>query len=390
VKRIGIEVSKAAAKAIALCDVDVIPAYPITPQTHIVEELAELVANGELDAEYIAVESEHSAISAAIGASAAGARTATSTASQGLALMHEILFIASGLRLPIVMVVANRALSVPINIWADHSDVMPERDTGWVQLFAENGQEVFDLIIQAFRLAEDRRVQLPVMVNLDGFSVSHVIEPITILEQDEVDAFLPPKSLERMLDPKAPRTIGAYGAQNVYTEMKMQGEAALMGAAPVMKEIWEDFSRRFGRSYHSVEQHAVDDAEVVLVTMGGISETAITAVDEMRAEGLKVGVARIRLWRPFPREELRRLLGDKKVLIVVDRMLSPGAGGGPVGAELRAAFYDLPHAPKIRDVVAGLGGREINRDTFHRLAEEAFGHAAETAPAYTLIDVRVQ
>ena len=191
-KRTGIEVSKAAAKAIALCDVDVIPAYPITPQTHIVEELAELIANGELDAEYVAVESEHSAMSAAVGASAAGARTATSTASQGLALMHEILFIASGLRLPIVMVVANRALSVPINIWADHSDIMPERDTGWVQLFAENGQDVFDLIIQAFRLAEDRRVMLPVMVNLDGFSVSHVIEPITMLDKAEVDSFLPP------------------------------------------------------------------------------------------------------------------------------------------------------------------------------------------------------
>ena len=388
-KRIGIEVSKAAAKAIALCNVDVIPAYPITPQTHIVEELAELIANGELDAEYIAVESEHSAISAAIGASAAGARTATSSASQGLALMHEILFIASGMRMPIVMVVTNRALSVPINIWADHSDIMPERDTGWVQLFAENGQEVFDLIIQAFRLAEDRRVMLPVMVNLDGFSVSHVIEPIIILEKNEVDAFLPPKSLERMLDPKAPRTIGAYGAQNVYTEMKMQGEAALMGAAPVIEEIWGDFSRRFDRSYHSVEQHAVDDADVVLITMGGISETAITAVDEMRAEGLKIGVARIRLWRPFPREEVRRLLGDKKVLVVVDRMLSPGAGGGPVGMEVRAAFCNLPNAPKIYDVVAGLGGREINRDTFHRLAKEALEHVTEAAPAYSLIDVRV-
>jgi len=390
VKRTGIEVSKAAAKAIALCDVDVIPAYPITPQTHIVEELAELIANGELDAEYVAVESEHSAMSAAVGASAAGARTATSTASQGLALMHEILFIASGLRLPIVMVVANRALSVPINIWADHSDIMPERDTGWVQLFAENGQDVFDLIIQAFRLAEDRRVMLPVMVNLDGFSVSHVIEPITMLDKAEVDSFLPPCRLDRMLDPSAPRTIGAYGAQNVYTEMKMQGEAALNGAAPVMEEIWEDFSRRFGRRYKAVEEHAVDDADVVLVTMGGIGETAVTAVDEMRAEGMKVGVARIRLWRPFPREELRRLLGGKKALIVVDRILSPGAGGGPVGTEIRAAFHGLPQAPKICDAVAGLGGREINRDTFRRLAADAFEHLAEPAPAYTLIDVRVQ
>ena len=344
-KRVGIEVSQAAAQAAALCNVDVVPAYPITPQTHVVEDIAQLIADGKLDAEYVAVESEHSAISAAIGAAAAGARTVTSTASQGLALMHEILFIASGLRLPIVMIVANRALSVPINIWADHSDVMPERDTGWVQLFAENGQEVFDLIIHAFRLAEDPRVQLPVMVNMDGFSLSHVIEPVELLEQAEVDGFLPPYRPARTLDPRAPRTIGAFGAQNVYTEVKMQQEQALLAAASVAEEIWAAFGRRFGRRYRAVELHAVEGAEVVIVTMGSIGETAVTAVEEMRAEGLKVGVARLRLWRPFPREELLAALGGARVVTVVDRMLSPGAGGGPLGAELRAAFHGRPGSP---------------------------------------------
>ena len=211
-KRIGIEVSLATAEAVGLANVDVVPAYPITPQTHIVEHIAKLVADGRLDAEYIPVESEHSAISAAMGAAAAGARTFTSTASQGLALLHEILFAASSMRLPIVMAVANRAVSSPINVWADHSDIMPERDTGWIQLFAENGQDVFDLTIQAFKLAEDHRVLLPVIVNMDGFSLSHVIEPVILLDQEETDRFLPPINPARSLDPQKPRTMGAFGA----------------------------------------------------------------------------------------------------------------------------------------------------------------------------------
>jgi len=236
-QRVGMEVSLAAAEAAGLANVDVVAAYPITPQTHIVEHLAELVATGALDAEYIAVESEHSAISACVGASAAGARTFTASASQGLALMHEILFLASSMRLPIVMAVANRAISAPINIWADHSDIMPQRDTGWVQLFAENGQEVFDLIIQAFRLAEDHRVLLPVMINMDGFTLSHVIEPISLIDQGELDGFLPAMKPARILDPASPRTMGPFGAQDVYTEIKQQQEAALLKAESVLEEI---------------------------------------------------------------------------------------------------------------------------------------------------------
>ena len=387
-KRIGIEVSLATAEAVGLANVDVVPAYPITPQTHIVEHIAKLVADGRLDAEYIPVESEHSAISAAMGAAAAGARTFTSTASQGLALMHEILFAASSMRLPIVMAVANRALSSPINIWADHSDIMPERDTGWIQLFAENGQDVFDLTIQAFKLAEDHRVLLPVIVNMDGFSLSHVIEPVTLLDQEETDRFLPPINPVRLLDPQKPRTMGAFGAQNVYTEVKKQQEAALINASSVLDEIWTEFEEKFGRRYRAVETHQTEDAEVVLLTMGSIAETALTAVDEMRSEGLKVGLARIRLWRPFPFEAIFDALKGARVITVLDRMLSPGGHGGPVGTELRSAFYQRPERPLILDFVAGLGGRDIDRQTFRELVRRSIDFEPQSG-FYSLLDVRV-
>jgi len=385
--RVGIEVSIAVAEAVGLCDVDVVAAYPITPQTHIVEHLADLVAEGKLDAEYIAVESEHSAISAVMGASATGGRAFTATASQGLALMHEILFAVSSLRLPVVMAVANRAVSAPINIWADLSDVMPQRDTGWVQLFAENGQEAYDLMVQAFRLAEDHRVLLPVMVNLDGFTLSHMIEPITMMERNEVRRFLPPIEPARLLDPDHPRSIGPFGAQDVYTEAKMQQEMALLRSQEVMEEIWQDFEAQFGRRYHAVESYRTGDAEVVLVTMGAVSETARAAVDEMRAQGIAVGLVRIRMWRPLPQEELRQALEGAKVVAVLDRMLTPGGTGGPVGEALRSIFYDAPVRPRIYEVVAGLGGREINRRTFKEIVRQALA-GQEQVRQFTFLDVR--
>jgi pyruvate ferredoxin oxidoreductase alpha subunit len=387
-KRVGIEVSLAAAEAVGLANVDVVAAYPITPQTHIVEYLADLVAEGKCDAEYVPVESEHSAISACVGSSAAGARTFTATASQGLALMHEILFAASSLRLPIIMAVANRAVSTPINIWADHSDIMPQRDTGWVQLFAENGQDVFDLIIQSFRLAEDHRILLPVMVNMDGFSLSHVIEPINVLDADEVSGFLPPMNPFRMLDTDKPRTIGAFGAQDVYTEVKKQQEEALRSAETVLGEIWKDFGDKFGRRYQPVETYATEDAEVILVTMGAPSGTARVAVDEMRDEGIKVGLARIRLWRPFPQKAFFEAVKGAKVIAVLDRMLSPGSQGGPVGMELRSAFYQKPEKPAIFDYVAGLGGREINRNTFWEMVKRSLDQKVPSE-SYTHLDVRL-
>lgn len=386
-KRVGIEVSNAAAEAVVLADVDVIAAYPITPQTHIVEHLAEMVNEGLLDAEYIPVESEHSAISACLGSSAAGARTFTAGASQGLALMHEILFAASSLRLPMVMAVANRALSAPINIWADHSDIMPQRDTGWVQIFAENGQDVFDLILHGFRLSEDSRVLLPVIVSMDGFSLSHVMEPVSLLSKEEVDRFLPPANFKERLDVRNPRSIGPFGAQNVYPEVKQQQERALIAAESVLEEIWDDFDQKFGRKYTSVETYRTEDAEVVLVTMGAIGETARTAVDEMREDGIAAGVARIRLWRPFPCERLVETLEHVPTLAVIDRMMSPGAPGGPVGLELRSLFYDREKRPKIVDFVAGLGGREINRRTFREAVRQASASSGQERN-YTLIDVR--
>ena len=367
-QRVGIEVSLAAAEAAALANVDVVAAYPITPQTHIVEHLADIVANGSLEAEYVAVESEHSAISACMGAAAAGARTFTATASQGLALMHEILFAASSMRTPIVMVVANRAISAPINIWADHSDIMPQRDTGWGQVFAQNGQEVFDLVLQAFKVSEDHRVQLPVMVNMDGFILSHMIEAIEMLDQDEVNGFLPAMDPVRMLDPAAPRSIGAFGAQNVYMEVKKAQDVALHHSGLVWNEVWREFSEKFGHQYRAVEALATEDADIIFVTMGSISETARSAVAEMRAKGEKVGLVNIRLWRPFPAAELQEAIGGTSKIVVIDRMLSPGSQGGPLGLELRSAYSFESGQPEIYDFVVGLGGRQISRQTFSKIA----------------------
>jgi pyruvate ferredoxin oxidoreductase alpha subunit len=386
-KKIGIEVSVAAAETVGLADVDVVAAYPITPQTHIVEHLAELVSDGTLDAEYIAVESEHSAISACMGASAAGARTFTATASQGLALMHELLFAASSLRLPIVMVVANRAISSPINIWADHSDIMPQRDTGWVQLFAENGQDVVDMIIQSFRLAEDHRILLPVMINMDGFILSHMIEPVILMERFEVEQFLPKMIPARALDPKKPRSIGPFGAQDVYTEIKKQQEMALLKAQPVLEEIWTDFENTFSRRYKAVETYRTEEANIIIVTMGSIGETARTAVDEMREDGIAAGLVRIRLWRPLPQEDLLEALKGAETIAVLDRMLTPGGTGGPVGEALRSIFYNVTPRPVIMAYVAGLGGREISRRTFKEIVERALGEERQTRN-YTFFDVR--
>ncbi len=386
--KVGIEVSIAAAEAAALANVDVVAAYPITPQTHIVEHLADIIAEERLDAEYVAVESEHSAISACLGSAAAGARTFTATASQGLALMHEILFIASSMRLPLVMAVANRAVSGPINIWADHSDVMPERDTGWIQVFAENGQEVFDLIIQAFKVSEDHRVLLPIMVNMDGFSLSHVIEPISFLSKDQVNSFLPAMNPKRYLDPKEPRTMGPFGFQNVYTEVKKQQDEALLEAGNVFSEVWDDFNDKFGRKYNAVETYKTEDADIIILTMGSIAETARSSVDEMRNSGKKVGLATIRLWRPFPIDELTEALKNTKKIAVLDRMLTPGAQGGPVGLEIKSVFYSLPERPMIFDYVAGLGGREISKGTFKEIVKRT--EADETQPRnFTHLDVRL-
>jgi len=358
--KIGIEVSVAVGEVVKMANADVIAAYPITPQTHIVEHLAELVANGELDAEFIPVESEHSAMSACLGSAAAGARTFTATAGQGLELMHEVLYVASSMQLPIVMTVANRALSAPLSVWGDHSDAMAVRDTGWIQIFTENGQEVVDHVLCAFRIAEDRKVLLPVMVHLDGFNLSHMIEPVLLPEQNEVDQFLPPNQYPLPLDPDNPVTMGGFGLPNLYTEAKWAQEVNLRASKEVILQAWKEFGDTFGRHYSSVECYHREQAKVLLLTMGSFSETAMMAIDKMRKEGRDVGLLKLRLWRPFPFEEIRQAVKDAEVLIVLDRALSFGGPGGPVCSEIRSALYDEGKKPKVISFVGGLGGRTIN------------------------------
>jgi pyruvate ferredoxin oxidoreductase alpha subunit len=361
------EVSVAISEMIKMADADVIAAYPITPQTHIVEHLAELVADGELDAEYIPVESEHSAMSACLGSAAVGARTFTATAGQGLELMHEVLYVASSMRFPIVMTVVNRALSAPLSVWSDHSDVMACRDTGWIQIFVENGQEAVDNTLCAFRIAEDNDVLLPVMIHLDGFHVSHVIEPIIMPEQNIVDAFLPKNNFPLPLDPEKPVAMGDFGPPVIYTEAKWAQEVNLRKSKESVLKVWQEFGKSFNRHYKPVECYRCEDAETLLLTMGSYSETAMTAIDKMRGEGKKIGLIRIRLWRPFPFEDFRQAVKGKKTLIVLDRAISFGGPGGPVCSEVRSALYNQDNKPEIVSFVGGLGGRDITVADFEEI-----------------------
>ncbi len=384
-KREGIEISLAIAEAVKLADTDMVAAYPITPQTHIVEKLAEMVADGELKAAYINAESEHSAISLCVGSSIAGARTFTATSSQGLALMHEIMYITAALRLPVVMLVVNRALSGPLSIWGDHSDVMGERDTGWLQLFAQNGQEAFDMTLQAFRIAEDHRVLLPVIVNIDGFTLSHVIEPIEILTQEEVNKFIKEFKTLNPLDPRKPMTFGAFATPEYYFEAKKQVEDAVFSSQKVIKEVWDEFGKLYGRKYTPVESYKTSDANILLLTLGGIGETAQTAVDEMRDDGIKVGLLKLKLYRPFPLQELRKACKNAKTLVIAERAMSIGGMGGPIGFEVRSAFYNEPTKLVIHDYILGLGGRDVKTDDFKMMVSRSLKNKPKE---YELIGVR--
>ncbi len=369
-KKVAKEVSIAVAEAVAQCNVDVISAYPITPQTHIVEHLSELVANGELDAEFVPVESEHAALSVCIGAAATGARVFTSTASQGLLLMYENLFIASNYRLPIVMVIANRSISGPISIWNDHSDVMTTRDAGWIQLFAENGQEAVDLIYQAYRIAE--KCLLPVAVNLDGFTLTHVVEPIEFIDDELLKKYLPPLKMKYKLDPRNPITIGAIGIPEIYTESKKAQDEALKASYPVILRAWREFARLTGRKYNPVETYYMEDAEVALLIMGSLAETAMNAVDYLREKGKRVGLLRFRLWRPFPQREFIKAIGKVKALGVVDRAVSHCSTGGPVGIEVRSALYQSNKRPRVVNFIAGLSGRDVTVEDFVEMFERTY------------------
>jgi len=388
-ERKGIEVSLAVAEAVAQADCDVIAAYPITPQTHIVEHLSELVADGHLDAEFVPVESEHSAMSVCCGAAAVGARTFTSTGSQGLALMAEIFFIASSSRLPVVMALANRSLSGPLSIWNDHTDVMMVRDGGWIHVFVENGQEAYDHAFWAFRVAEDPAVRLPVALNIDGFIMTHMIEPIDFEDDELIKRYIPEYRMEKPLHPDNPVSMGCFGMPEIYTEVQMSREQALVDSYTTCIRAWEEWESLTGRRYHPVETYRTDDAEYCIVTMGSLGETAMAAVDELREQGEKVGVIKIRLWRPFPFDDIYRAAAGKDALIVLDRAISFGGPGGPVGLELRSAMCCRPQAPVIVDYVAGLASRDVRVEDFKSIMLEGKAKAAEgDVCGYTLYGLR--
>ena len=363
-KRVGMEVAIASAEAAALCRFDVAAVYPITPQSHVAEHLSDIVADGRVDASFITVESEHSALSAAIGAAGTGARVVTATSSQGLLYMSEILPIASAMRLPVVMLIANRAISGPINIWNDHSDIMPMRDTGWISFFADNGQEVVDMTIQAFKVGEDRRVMLPVNVNMDGFQLTHMVEPIIMPDQEEVDRFLPAYVPYAALHPDNIVSMGTLGMPEIYAEAQKSKDVALVNSIKVIREVWKEWEAQFGRKYEPIQSYRTEDADVALVTMGSMGETAEIAVDELRKQGFKAGLLKIKLWRPFPFDDLKKAVKGIRVLAVTDRAVSFGGPGGPVFSEIRSALYDVPKRPKIVNYIIGLGGRDVQMENF--------------------------
>jgi pyruvate ferredoxin oxidoreductase alpha subunit len=376
-KRVGMEVAVAVAEAVGQCDIDMAAVYPITPQSHIAEHLSDLVADGKINAEFVTVESEHSAMSAVIGASGTGARVYTATSSQGLMLMHELLPIASGMRLPIVMGIANRAVSGPLNILNDHSDIMPQRDSGWISLFVENGQEAVDLSIQAFKIAEHKDVNLPVCVNIDGFQLTHMVEPLEFPEQELVDKFLPTRVPYATLHPAKPVTMGAFAMSDYFTEMQKAKDEALKNSKKVILEVWDEWAKMFGRAYKPVETYKAEDAEILMLTMGSMGETAEMAIDELREKGVAAGLIKLRLWRPFPFDEIKAVLKNAKKLIVTDRAVSFGGPGGPVFSEIKAALYSEAHRPAIYNYIIGLGGRDVTVKDFIGMVEKVIPYNAE-------------
>ncbi|HUF27000.1 MAG TPA: transketolase C-terminal domain-containing protein [Gemmatimonadaceae bacterium] len=363
-----IEGSRAMAEAIALCRPEVICAYPITPQTHIVEALGEMVCTGDLaPCEFINVESEFAALSVAIGASATGARSYTATASQGLLFMAEAVYNAAGLGLPIVMTIGNRAIGAPINIWNDHSDAMALKDSGWIQLFAETNQEAADLHIQAFRLAEE--LGCPVMVCVDGFILTHAVERVDVPTQEAVDAFLPPYDPMQILDPAEPVTIGAMVGPDAFAEVRYLGHLKQLRALDAIPRIAQEFERQFGRSSGGlIRPYRTEQAETILVALGSVNGTIKDVVDELRDEGIAVGAVDICSFRPFPLEALGEALGGARRVIVVEKHLVPGLGGA-LASNVRMALR--AHPVPVHTVIAGLGGRPITRRGIRSVVERA-------------------
>ena len=359
-----ITANRAIAEAVKLAKPNVVPVYPITPQTTISEYLATFVANGDLAAEYIRVESEHSAISAAVGASGTGVRVFTATSSQGLALMHEILFAAAGLRVPIVMGNANRALSAPLSIWNDQQDSISQRDTGWMQLFAEDAQEALDFVLQAYKISENNNVLLPCMVCVDGYYLTHTVEPVDIPTQEEVDDFLPPyQPTHSYLDPKDPMSIGTFTDPNYYMEARHDMEVAMEGAKEVIKTVNKEFAEKFGRKYDLVENYMCDDAEIIIVAMGSICGTIKAVIDNMRKEGHKVGLLRVIAFRPLPTEDIYNAVKNAERIAVLDKNISFGIGG--------VLFNEIKAKMNVdaRGFILGLGGRDVSNEDIRNIIE---------------------
>jgi len=358
-----VEGSEAVADVVALCRPAVLAIYPITPQTHIPENLSQIIADGKLNAKIIYAESEHSAISACVGASASGVRVYTATSSQGLALMHEILFIASGMRLPIVMTNANRALSAPINIWNDQQDSMAERDSGWIQLYVETNQEAVDKIIQAYKIAEDKEILLPVMVNMDGFTLTHCVEPVDIPLQEEVDKFLPKYDPLYKLDPKKPMTFGPIAFPNSYTEFRKMQWDAMEKAKDKIKKANDEFYKFFGRNYGNglIEEYNTKNAEYIIISIGSVCGTIKDVIDKHN----DVGLVRVISFRPFPSDELRKVLNNSNIkgIVVIEKDVSIGIGGA-LWSEVRGI---VSNPNQVYSCIAGLGGRDIRKEDIENI-----------------------
>jgi len=357
--------------AAKLARVKVVAAYPITPQTTVVEKIAEFVENGEMDAEYIRVESEHSALMACIGAAATGVRTFTATSSHGLALMHEALHWASGSRLPLVMAVINRAMGAPWSIWPDFSDSLSQRDTGWIQLYCADNQEVFDTILQSYRLCENENVFIPAMVCLEGFILSHTYAPARIPSQEEVDKFLPPYRCGWIMDVNRPYSHANLVAPEWYMEFRYMIQEAMENAKRLIPEIDEEYGKLFGRQCGGlIEKYKCEDADLVLLTMGTMGSDSKLAVDKLRREGLKVGSARVRVYRPYPVEEIVKLAGNAQMLATIDRHISFGMEGF-LASETKAALSNLNDRPLVAGFIAGLGGRDVTAGTIEKIAKKS-------------------
>ena len=390
-RHLALDGAQAIAEAMRQINPDVVAAYPITPQTEIVQKFSTFVADGLVDTEFITVESEHSAMSACVGAAAAGARVMTATSSAGLALMWEILYVAASNRLPIVMPVVNRALSAPINIHCDHSDSMGSRDAGWIQLFSETAQEAYDNAIQAPRIAEHPDVLLPVMVCQDGFITSHGLERIDALEDDQVRQFVGTLQPHMpLLDLEHPVTYGPLDFYDYYFEHKRQQVEAMRHAGPVILEVAEEFARLSGRRYGYFEPYRLDEAEVAVVVLNSTAGTARVVVDRLRKEGIKAGVLKLRVFRPFPVQELAEALRHVRVVGVMDRPDSFGAMGGPVFIETCAAFYTQRHPALVKNFVYGLGGRDTTPDQIEAAFRDLvqIGETGQIGELVTYLGVR--